>query len=268
MSFEIDKEKIRQKLEQLKNPRASQKSGENDGIWRPDPAKESIIRLIQYPHSEDPFFDIWYHYNVGGRKGGIMCLERNFEKECPVCELGRKLSKSAVPEDKELAKKMFPKQRFFAAMIDRASSSPTVKFWGFGKEIYTELLNNLIDNDFSNYLDPVQGLDAVVTVAKVEGKTFGSPKFKLKRKESRLAETDEQIKNIIQSIPKYENIFKPMNSVQVQKILDNWLAFGEDKDDSLGVVKASEQKTEKNNEQSNTNVEDVDKAFQDALDSI
>src|SRR3990172_4710465 len=137
----LDMQKLREKLEQLKNPKNKRNEKRDKRTWSPDQSKPNSIRLLQTPFSDDPLKELWFHYDIG--KGpGILCLKENYGKSCPACEFGYDLFKNG---DKVTSKKMFPRQRVYCAMIDRADEEPTPRYWGFGKEIYQQLIEALLD---------------------------------------------------------------------------------------------------------------------------
>ena len=99
----------------MKNPGKAYKSN----LWKPSKdGEKKTIRLIEYPYSDDPFVELFFHYNIG--KGqSILCPKKNYGKTCPVCDFAVSLISSGSEEDKTLAKGLWPKQRIYAAMIDR-----------------------------------------------------------------------------------------------------------------------------------------------------
>ena len=52
--------------------------------------------------------------------------------------------------------------RTFAPGVVRGEESQGVKFWGFGKTVYQELLSIIADPDYGDITDPVNGRDVVV----------------------------------------------------------------------------------------------------------
>ena len=57
--------------------------------------------------------------------------------------------------------------RTFKPVIVRGEESEGVKFWGFGKTAYQELLSIIIDPDYGDITDPKNGRDITL-----EFKTF------------------------------------------------------------------------------------------------
>lgn len=258
-----DRAKIREKIAAAneKKPFGGKEGFKSDKWFPPKEGKKTIRLFDPTPEKNSPFFDLWFHYKIGGKT--ILCLEKNFGLTCPVCEEGRKLGKSQLAEDKKLGKKLFAQQRFFAWMVDRDENPMTPKVWGFSKTIYNKLMGMLDDDEYQNFLDPLVGLDLVVETQKVEGKAFVEPIATPRRKESRLAATDEEIKRIVSDVKPVEEIFKRMNEIQIRKAIEDWLNFTPEDNlpETDGVVKGAEKQEPK--------TEDIDKAFDDAcLDDI
>ena len=260
----LDIERLKAKLDLLKNPKKGGSNNKGDKkTWSPDTKKTNTIRLVQYPYGDDPFVELHFHYNIG--KSGILCLNKTYGNRCPICEFGYELYKSG---DKETSKKMFAKQRVYAAMVDRSEPNPTPRLWGFGKEIYQQLIESLLSEDYGTFLDPVNGLDAELKCEKADGAEWAKPKLTFKRKESRLAATDKQVQEIRNSVPNIDDVFKPLTEKEIEARLAAWLQMT-DKDGSETVKgpEAQSVASESDPESSNDNIKDLDEAFEQAIKS-
>lgn len=258
----VDLKKLREKLEELKNPR---KGGTkfNRKVWPLETAKdgdEKTIRMIQYPFTEDPIVELWFHYSIG--KGPhIVCPRMTAGKSCPCCEFAFELNKSG---DKDTAKKLWSKQRMYLPIVDRGEETASIKYWGFGKDIYQKLIESLLSEDYGTFLDPVNGLDAVVKWAKKGDSGYIVPSFTFKRKESRLAATDQQIQDLLKTIQPIEEIFKPITASEISERLASWLNMGENDggEVSKGPAKTAD---EDSGEDSGSSVKDLEASFNEAL---
>lgn len=258
MSLNI--ERLRSKLEHLKDPRKGSKERGERKTWTPKENTTSHIRLIQYPYSDDPFVELFFHYNIGSG-GGILCPKSNYGKTCPICELGYELYKKG---DKVSSKLCFPRQRIYAAMVDRADPTLTPKLWGFGKEIYQTLIESLLKEDCGYFLDPKNGIDAEVTSTKGPSEQFAKTKLTFSRKDSSLAASDKQIQEIINAIPNLDDVFKPLSNAEINARIQEWLKL--DENDGGETVKASSATaTPEEVTSSNENIKDLDAAFEQAL---
>lgn len=260
----LDIERLRAKLDSLKNPKKGGGNKTDRKTWSPDTKKSNTIRLVQYPYTDDPFVELYFHYGIG--KSGILCSRQNEGKTCPICEFGYELYKGG---DKETSKKMFAKQRVYAAVIDRSEPNPIPRLWGFGKEIYQQLIESLLSEDYGSFLDPVNGLDAELKCEKAADAQWAKPKLTFKRKESRLAATDKQIQEILSAVPKVEDVFKPLTVNEINARLAAWLQMTE-KDGSETVkggngASAAAAETTDGDEGESDNIKDLDAAFEQAL---
>ncbi|MAP03164.1 MAG: hypothetical protein CMF85_05080 [Candidatus Marinimicrobia bacterium] len=53
-----------------------------------------------------------------------------------------------------MGRSLMPKMRTFVPVIVRGEEAEGVKFWGFGKEVYQELLGVIADPDYGDITDP------------------------------------------------------------------------------------------------------------------
>jgi hypothetical protein len=67
-----------------------------------------------------------------------------------------------------MAKKITPKMRVFAPVIVRGEEQMGVRLWEFGKEIYTQLMNIAMNEDYGDYTDIQDGRDFVVEAVDAE----------------------------------------------------------------------------------------------------
>lgn len=218
-------DRLRAKLEQLKVG-----FGRNPNIWKPpkhDSGERAQIRLIQYPHGDDPFVELWFHYNVG--KGpGILCPKMNSGRSCPICEVGIEIRSSGEAADIDAAKKLYPKQRVYAIVVDRKDEVPTPRYWGFGVQIYEKLIGDLLDPKTKHLLDADKGIDMDVGQTKSAAKKYVDTDYKLDRNDSPLAGSQDEINKILAAIKPHEEVFKPMTIAEIKTRLEEWLSFGEE----------------------------------------
>ena len=255
----------------IKNPKKGQNGGSegSKNKWRPKPDATSDIRLFGYPLNdrEEPFVEIWMHYNVGY---SFLCPAKMKNAKCPVCVLSNQfLTKAKVDFEKgkpdwKIGKDLSAKQRFVAAMVDRADPELTPKFWEFNEKIYLELLQKLVDRDYKSYLDPLKGFDLTVTNQKLAKATFATTSFQFRPVQCRLADTDKKIKDIVEGLPKIETVYEMLTEEQVKQRLNDFWQKG---DASLNVdAKQAATTAELGNYLGDQKELDVDSAFEKALD--
>jgi len=221
----MDLDKLRSKLEQLKNPGSTNFTS---NIWKPKKdGEESRIRLIHYPFSDDPFVELWFYYGIG-QGPGILSPRRMSGRSDPIWDLAQELRESGDEKDLELAKTLSPKQRIYAVVVDRDDPSQTPKYWGFGKMVYQELLEKIFNEEYGNYMDPNKGIDITVKSEKKAGKRYPETSLTFSRRETPLADSEDKIDKILKSIKPIEDVFKPMATAEIKKRLQDWLSFSEE----------------------------------------
>ncbi len=94
------------------------------------------------------------------------------------------MKKTGNKEDWILGKKMEPKMRTYAPIIVRGEEGEGVRFWGFGKNVYQEILSIINDVDYGDITDLVNGRDIVVEFRTAEdsGKSFPETTIRVKIK--------------------------------------------------------------------------------------
>ena len=128
-------------------------------LWKPQPGK-SQIRIVPYKLNPDtPFIELFFHYDLGGKS---YLSPVSFGRPDPIEEFADKLKSSGNREDWRLGKKLEAKLRTFAPVVVRSEEQEGVKFWGFGKTVYQELLSVIADPDYGDIADPINGRDVVV----------------------------------------------------------------------------------------------------------
>jgi hypothetical protein len=214
----IDKERIRQKLANIAN------RGGATAYWSPPKEGKATIRMIPYPHGKDPFLDYFFHFGIG--RQSILCPVKNgMGSSCPICKLAEDLYRSSDPQDKEISKKLYARQRFYGLVVDRADETLTAKYWGFSQTIYIKLAGWLAEDngDYENFMDFENGLDLVVSLQKTPGKQFQSAEVEPKRRESPLASSKEEVDAILKSVKPATEIFTCMSADEIQSKLNDWL---------------------------------------------
>lgn len=221
----FDKNRIRRKLLEIKN------KGSVDYYSPPKEGKDTI-RVIPYPHGEDPFLEYYFHYNIG--KNSYICPKKSgVADECPICDLANKLYNSPNDQDKEISKKIYAKLRFYAVVLDRADKSYQTKYWGFSQAIYVKFLTWLQEEDGENdnFLDLDSGLDLVVGLEQTPGKLYPATEIELKRRESPLAPSKEKIEEIVNSVKRADEIFTVLSAAELQQKLDEWANVSDELND-------------------------------------
>jgi hypothetical protein len=215
MSTNIDA--IRARLNKLQG---TQKTA--DSLWKPTVGKHQI-RLVPYKFNKDiPFIELYFHYNINNKS---YLSPASFGRPDPIVEFAEKLKRMGGKDDYREAKKMEPKLRTFVPVIVRGQESEGVKFWGFGKTVYQELLGYFADPDYGDLSDPFSGRDIVVDYAAAEGgASYPTTTIRVKPTTTKLHESDDKIKELIGNEKEITTIYSELSYDELKKILENWLA--------------------------------------------
>jgi len=220
----IDLKKMKAKLAALQN-----KGGGKTNFWRPEEGTSYSIRIVSTPDG-DPFKEYWFHYEIG--KGSILCPKKNHGEDCAICAFASKLYKEGTEESNKMAKKFLARQRFFAPVVVRGEEKDGVKLWGFGKIVYQDLINLVLNPDYGDITDPESGTDLSLVSNKVPGASFPTTKLTPARKTSKLCQgTAEECKELLDSVPNFDEAFERKTSEEVETLLaEHMAASGSDTD--------------------------------------
>ena len=221
MGLNIDK--VRSRLTSLQTQTTKQ-----DYLWKP-PTGKSQIRIVPYKFNKDnPFIELLFHYNIAGK---TYLSPASFGRPDPFMEFAEKLRASGNKDDYKMSKLLEPKLRTFAPIVVRGEEDKGVKFWGFGKTVYQELLSIIADPDYGDITDPANGRDVVVEFKSAEetGKSFPNTTIRVKPNKSMLVETKEAFQKILDTQKDIIEIYKEFTYEDLQAVLKTWLTGDKDK---------------------------------------
>ena len=123
--------------------------------------------------------NLYFHYDLGGKN---FLSPISFGRPDPIEEFAQKLKSTGSKDDYRLGRKIEAKMRTFAPVVVRGEEKEGVKFWGFGKTVYQELLSVISDPDYGDITDPLNGRDVNVEFKTAEetGATFPSTTIRVK----------------------------------------------------------------------------------------
>ena len=205
---------IKAKLNQL-----NKSDDRRNNLWKPEAGK-TRVRIVPYVHRKDnPFLELYFHYDIAKRS---MLSPVSFGNADPVVEFEEKLKKTGSKEDWLMGRKIEPKMRTYVPVIVRGKESEGVKFWGFGKTIYTELLSIVSDPDYGDITDLMSGRDIDVEFTPAEG--GGYPKTAIRVKPNTSAATDDKaIAEKIMNQPEITDIFPEPTYEELENALKEWM---------------------------------------------
>ena len=218
----IDFDAIRKKLNAL-----SGQNKKSSVTWRPEEGKDYNVRIVPIPNNGgQPFVDRWYYYGIGGDKAPGILAPYQFNKKDPIQDLITKLREDGSDASKELAKKLYPKMRTYAAVVVRGEEEKGVRLWSFGKMIYQDLLKLMLDEDYGDITDPESGRDIKVSVSKSPGKTFADTKVTPRATQTPLSKDQNQLKTWLSNVPNIDDYEELLESEQIEKRVNDWLTGG------------------------------------------
>ena len=219
---------IKAKLNQL-----NKTDDRRNNLWKPEAGPKTRVRIVPYVHRKDnPFLELYFHYDIAKRS---MLSPISFGNADPVVEFAEKLKKTGDKDEWLMGRKIEPKMRTYVPVIVRGKESEGVKFWGFGKTIYTELLSIVSDPDYGDITDLMNGRDIDVEFIPAEG--GGYPKTTIRVKPNTTSATDDKaIAEKIMNQPQITDIFPEPTYDELETALKEWM---NPEDDSADVDTSS-----------------------------
>jgi len=252
---------IKAKLNQL-----NKSDDKKNNLWKPEAGK-TRIRIVPYVHRKDnPFLELYFHYDISKKS---MLSPISFGNPDPIVEFAEKLKKTGDKDEWIMGRKIEPKMRTYVPVIVRGKESEGVKFWGFGKQIYTELLSIVSDPDYGDITDLMGGRDVDVEFTPAES-AGAFPKTTIRVKPNTTPATeDKAIAEKIMNQPVITDIFPEPTYDELEAALAEWMnpenadsdVSGETEDTPAATTKTSTPKPSVNK------VEDVASAFNDLFNS-
>ena len=219
---------IKAKLNQL-----NKTDDRRNNLWKPEAGPKTRVRIVPYVHRKDnPFIELYFHYDIAKRS---MLSPISFGNADPVVEFAEKLKKTGDKDEWLMGRKIEPKMRTYVPVIVRGKESEGVKFWGFGKTIYTELLSIVSDPDYGDITDLMNGRDIDVEFIPAEG--GGYPKTTIRVKPNTTSATDDKaIAEKIMNQPQITDIFPEPTYDELETALKEWM---NPEDDSADIDTSS-----------------------------
>ncbi len=238
----IDLSKVKKRLNSLQNTSTKQKN-----LWKPEPGK-TIVRIVPYKFAENswPFIELYFHYNIGTSGNTRSYLSpMSFGRKDPIVEFSEKLKSTGNKDDWKLGKKLEPKLRTFCPIIVRGKELEGIKFWGFGKEVYQELLGFIAEDDWGDITDPATGNDITVTFLTAEeaGRSFSKTTIKPKPAKTVITDRQDVIAKIEETQVEITELYKEPTYEDLQEILQNWLKTPSDDENTVEPIDETETST-------------------------
>lgn len=206
----------------------------SDAIFKPANGK-SVIRIVPYKFNKDiPFIELYFHYNINNK---TYLSPMSFGRPDPIVEFAEKLKRTGDTDDWKAGKKMEPKLRTFVPVIVRGKESEGVKFWGFGKTVYQDILGYIADPDYGDITDPITGRDIVLEVQSAEESNAAYPTttIRVRPSQTKLADDVEMVKQLLENQKEITELYQELSYAELKTILENWLnpSAGVEADDDI-----------------------------------
>ena len=194
-----------------------------ENFWKPEPGKQ-VVRVVPYKHNKDnPFIELFFHYNLGNNKTYLSPM--SFGRPDPVAEFADKLKSTGNKDEWIQGKRLEPKMRTFAPVIVRGKEAEGVKFWGFGKTVYQELLGVIADPDYGDITDPTTGRDIGIerqTPAEA-GNQYGKTTVRVKPNQTAITEDSDQLQSIFDNQSNLTELYTEPTYDELKEALQNYL---------------------------------------------
>ena len=223
----INLDAIRGRLNKLQNT-----TSKKIELWKPTPGKHQI-RLVPYKFNKDnPFIELYFHYNINNKS---YLSPQSFGRPDPIVEFSDKLKRMGDKEDWKAAKQMEPKLRTFVPVLVRGEEGEGVRFWGFGKTVYQEILGYMADPDYGDITDPTTGRDITVEIVSAEdsGTSYPVTTIRVKPKETPLVESAEETKKFLTNQMEITDLYQELTYSELKSVLEGWLNPSATGDDEL-----------------------------------
>jgi len=232
-------------------------SSNKDNFWKPEPGKQ-VVRIVPYKHNKDnPFIELFFHYNLGNNKTYLS--PASFGRPDPVQEFSQKLKSTGNKDEWIQGKRLEPKMRTFAPVIVRGRESEGVKFWGFGKTVYQELLGVIADPDYGDITDATNGRDIGIdrqTPAEA-GNQYGKTTVRVKPNMTPITEDADLLKKVFDNQSNLTELYTEPTYDELKEALQNYLNPSDETETAESTTTTTEKVAEKTETAKTADVSDA-----------
>lgn len=191
-------------------------------FFKPKPGKYQVRILPSKYDKAWPIREVQFHY--GFAKGPILALS-NWGEADPIADFAKQLRKSADKEDWQLAKKIEPKSRFFAAVVVRGEEHLGARLWEFGKLTNDQLVGIAADDDYGDFTDITDGRDFTIEATEdvVAGRKGIKCNIRVKPKTTPISEDAALVTKLLDEQPDILGINRKYTYDALKDILTKWL---------------------------------------------
>lgn len=136
-------------------------------LWKPKEGTQTV-RIVPYKFNpESPFIELQFYYGIGGKH---YLSPSTFGKPDPIQEVVESLRNGGSDAEKELAKKLQATPRTYVPILVRGEEGLGVRYWGFGVQVYKQLLKLMTNPHWGDITSFTEGHDLEVEFKKVSNK--------------------------------------------------------------------------------------------------
>ena len=252
----MDLNAIKNRLNQLQTT-----NNRTSNLWKPSPGSQ-VLRIVPYKFNKDnPFIELYFHYDLGGKN---YLSPISFGRPDPIEEFAQKLKSTGSKDDYRLGRKIEAKMRTYAPVVVRGEENQGVKFWGFGKTVYQELLSIIADPDYGDITDAVSGRDVAVEFKTAEetGKSFPSTSIRVKPNQTPITEDASALETITESQKNITDIYQERSYDELTQALNDYL-----NGDSSGEEETKKEEVKETASVSSFDKKETSDAFDDLFNS-
>ena len=191
-------------------------------FFKPKPGKY-VVRILPNKYDKAwPIREVQFHY--GFSKGPILALS-NWGEADPIADFAKTLRKSSDKEDWQLAKKIEPKSRYFAAVIVRGEEHLGARLWEFGKLTNDQLVGIAADEDYGDFTDITDGRDFTIEATEdiIAGRKGIKCNIRVKPRTTPISEDGALVEKLLNEQPDILGINRKYTYDQLKDILTKWL---------------------------------------------
>ena len=118
-----------------------------------------------------------------------------------------------------------PKLRTFVPIIVRGQEHEGVKFWGFGKTVYQEILGYIADPDYGDITDAASGRDLTIQYISAEeaGTTYPTTTIRVKPSQTPLVESADDVQKFLENQTEITDLYSELSYDELKNVLEGWL---------------------------------------------
>ena len=183
----------------------------------------------------------------------------SFGRPDPVAEFADKLKSTGNKDEWIQGKRLEPKMRTFAPVVVRGKESEGVKFWGFGKTVYQELLSVIADPDYGDITEAMAGRDIMIerqTPAEA-GNQYGKTTVRVKPNQTPITEDKEVLESILTSQSNLTELYTEPTYDELKEVLANYLNPSDESETATTTTTTTQKPSPAQTEKKTENVEDA-----------